>query len=42
MVTLRDAALHKVVTGDTSLDEAVRKTQTDELEIEMSGVIEKG
>jgi hypothetical protein len=34
--------LHKVVTGDTSLDEAVRKTQTDELEIEMSGVIEKG
>jgi general secretion pathway protein E len=42
MITLRDAALHKVVTGDTSLDEAVRKTQTDELEIEMSGVIEKG
>ncbi|HYX39797.1 MAG TPA: type II secretion system ATPase GspE [Oligoflexus sp.] len=42
MTTLRDAALHKVVTGDTSLDEAVRKTQTDELEIEMSSVIEKG
>jgi general secretion pathway protein E len=42
MITLRDAALHKVITGDTSLDEAVRKTQTDELEIEMSGVIEKG
>ena len=42
MKTLRDAALHKVVSGDTSLDEAIRKTQTDELGIEMGEVTEKG
>lgn len=42
MNTLRDAALHKVLSGDTSLDEAVRKTQTDELDIDMGEVAEKG
>lgn len=41
MVTLRDAALNKVLLGETSLDEALRKTQTDELEIEMGADIEK-
>ncbi len=33
MRTLRDSAAAKVVAGLTSLDEAIRKTQTDELEI---------
>ncbi|MFY7927688.1 MAG: GspE/PulE family protein, partial [Oligoflexus sp.] len=42
MVTLRDAAIHKVLSGETSVDEAIRKTQTDELDIEMGGVVEKG
>ena len=32
MVTLRDAALNKVLAGETSLDEAIRTTQTDDLE----------
>lgn len=41
MVTLRDAALNKVLLGETSLDEALRKTQTDELEIEMGVDVEK-
>lgn len=42
MVTLREAALYKVLTGDTSIDEAMRKTQTDELDIDMGSVVEKG
>jgi general secretion pathway protein E len=33
MVTLREAAIQKVLQGVTSLEEAVRKTQTDELEL---------
>lgn len=33
MTTLRDAALTKVLEGVTSLEEAIRKTQTDELEV---------
>ena len=33
MMTLREAALIKVVEGVTSIDEAIRKTQTDELEV---------
>ena len=32
MTTLRDSALRKVLTGDTSLEEAINKTQTDDLE----------
>ena len=40
MVTLRDSALHKVISGDTSLEEAIRKTQVDD--IEMDGALEKG
>ena len=32
MVTLRDAAFQKVLSGETSLDEAIKKTQTDDLE----------
>jgi general secretion pathway protein E len=42
MATLRDAAINKVLSGETSLEEAVRKTQTDELEIDMGTVVEKG
>ena len=42
MATLRDAAINKVLSGETSLEEAVRKTQTDELEIDMGPVVEKG
>ncbi len=42
MSTLRDAAIQKVLSGETSIDEAVRKTQTDELDIEMGGVAERG
>ncbi|RYZ59915.1 MAG: type II secretion system protein GspE [Proteobacteria bacterium] len=42
MSTLRDAAIFKVLSGETSLEEAVRKTQTDELEIDMGAVAEKG
>ncbi|RZA22348.1 MAG: type II secretion system protein GspE, partial [Proteobacteria bacterium] len=34
MATLRDSAILKVLSGETSLEEAVRKTQTDELEID--------
>ncbi len=34
MMTLRDAALQKVLSGETSLEEAIRKTQTDEMEFE--------
>jgi general secretion pathway protein E len=40
MVTLRDAALYKVLIGETSLEEAIRKTQTDDLEIDQH--VEKG
>jgi general secretion pathway protein E len=42
MATLRDSAILKVLSGETSLEEAVRKTQTDELEIDMGAVAEKG
>ncbi len=42
MATLRDSALNKVLLGETSLEEAVRKTQTDELDIDMGAVAEKG
>ena len=42
MTTLRDSALNKVLLGETSLEEAVRKTQTDELDIDMGTVAEKG
>jgi general secretion pathway protein E len=35
MRTLRDAAIEKVLIGETSLEEAIRKTQTDDLEIEI-------
>ncbi|MBC7660650.1 MAG: type II secretion system ATPase GspE [Chitinophagaceae bacterium] len=42
MATLRDSAISKVLSGETSLEEAVRKTQTDELEIDMGTVAEKG
>ncbi len=42
MGTLRDSAILKVLSGETSLEEAVRKTQTDELEIDMGAVVEKG
>jgi len=38
MTTLRDAALVKVLQGITSLDEAIRKTQTDELEVNEEGL----
>jgi general secretion pathway protein E len=34
MRTLRDAAIEKVLDGETSLDEAIRKTQTDDLEFD--------
>ncbi len=33
MITLRDAAVQKVLQGITSIEEAVRKTQTDDLEL---------
>ncbi len=44
MVTLREAAIVKVLQGETSLEEALRTTQTDELEadLEMGLEIEKG
>lgn len=42
MATLRDSAILKVLAGETSLEEAVRKTQTDELDIDMGAVAEKG
>ena len=32
MTTLRDSALRKVILGETSLEEAINKTQTDDLE----------
>jgi general secretion pathway protein E len=41
MLTLRDAAIRKVINGETSLEEAIRKTQTDDLEIDLTSV-EKG
>lgn len=34
MRTLRDAAIEKVLDGETSLEEAIRKTQTDDLEFD--------
>lgn len=34
MLTLRDAAFQKVLLGETSLEEAIRKTQTDDLELD--------
>lgn len=34
MVTLRDSALQKVLNGDTSLEEAIRKTQVDDIELD--------
>lgn len=40
MTTLRDSALQKVISGLTSLEEAIRKTQVDD--IEMDAVLEKG
>ena len=40
MVTLRDSALYKVLSGDTSLEEAIRKTQVDDIEMEAG--VEKG
>lgn len=40
MVTLRDSALVKVINGQTSLEEAIRKTQVDD--IEMDSVVERG
>ncbi|MBF0442589.1 MAG: type II secretion system ATPase GspE [Oligoflexales bacterium] len=35
MVTLRDAAIQRVVKGDTSLEEALRTTQTDDMDLEL-------
>ncbi|SME95438.1 type II secretion system ATPase GspE [Pseudobacteriovorax antillogorgiicola] len=40
MVTLRDSALQKVVNGETSLEEAIRKTQVDDIEMDVGA--EKG
>ncbi|MFW7380531.1 MAG: type II secretion system ATPase GspE [Oligoflexus sp.] len=40
MITLREAAFQKVLLGETSLEEAIRKTQTDDLELDMH--LEKG
>ncbi|MGE0172163.1 MAG: type II secretion system ATPase GspE [Oligoflexales bacterium] len=40
MKTLRDSAIQKVLKGETSLEEALRKTQTDEMEFEEQ--LEKG
>lgn len=34
METLRDSAMHKVLSGETSLEEALRKTQTDDMEFD--------
>jgi len=34
MLTLRQSAVHKVLNGLTSIEEAVQKTQTEELEVE--------
>jgi general secretion pathway protein E len=36
MKTLRDAAIQKVLAGETSLEEAIRKTQTDDMETEVA------
>lgn len=44
MVTLRDAAIQKVLKGETSLEEALRKTQTEEMDAasDLDTVVEKG
>lgn len=43
MITLREAAMRKVLSGETSLDEALRTTQTDDLEeMDLSIDIERG
>ena len=36
MRTLREAAIQKVILGETSLEEAMRKTQTDDMELEIA------
>ena len=40
MATLRDSAFKKVLAGETSLEEAIRQTQTDDLESDIA--FEKG
>lgn len=44
MGTLRDAAIQKVLKGETSLEEALRKTQTEEMDSasDLDSVVEKG